>query len=97
MDSIDSKPSESNHDLTQSDESLLSSSDEEQDITLSLSEKDLPQWINNNGDEVEEVFGFNDNAELVNGRAAMVGFIMLIITELAFGGEPAIKSIFGIG
>ena len=55
------------------------------------------RWINNEGEAVEEVFGFNENAELVNGRAAMCGFLMLILTELVFKGEPASKSIFGIG
>ena len=55
------------------------------------------KWINNQGELVEKVFGFNDNAELVNGRAAMFGFIMLIITELVFKGEPATRSLFGIG
>ena len=61
--------------------------------------KDLssyPKWINNNGEEVKQVFGFNENAELVNARVAMIGFLMLIITELAFGGEPATLKIFGI-
>ena len=56
-----------------------------------------PRWVNNQGEEVEEVFGFNENAELVNGRAAMFGFFMLILTELVFKGEAATKSIFGIG
>ena len=55
-----------------------------------------PKWINNKGEEVKEVFGFNENAELVNARVAMIGFIMLILTELAFGGEPATLKIFGI-
>ena len=55
-----------------------------------------PKWINNNGEEVKQVFGFNENAELVNARVAMVGFIMLILTELAFAGEPATLKIFGI-
>ncbi len=54
------------------------------------------KWINNDGVEVKEVFGFNQNAELINGRAAMVGFLMLLITELVFKGEPVTKSIFGI-
>ncbi len=54
------------------------------------------KWINNQGEEVEEVFGFNDNAELVNGRAAMIGFAMLILTELAFSGDPVVKTIFGV-
>ena len=55
-----------------------------------------PKWINNKGEEVKEVFGFNENAELVNARVAMIGFLMLIITELAFAGEPATQKIFGI-
>ena len=55
-----------------------------------------PKWINNKGEEVKQVFGFNENAELVNARLAMVGFIMLILTELAFAGEPATLKIFGI-
>tara|TARA_Y100001968_G_C19087544_1_gene586059 strand:- start:280 stop:573 length:294 start_codon:yes stop_codon:yes gene_type:complete len=56
-----------------------------------------PKWVNNQGEELDEVFGFNENAELVNGRAAMFGFFMLILTELVFKGEAATKSIFGIG
>ena len=55
-----------------------------------------PKWINNKGEEVKQVFGFNENAELVNARVAMIGFLMLIVTELAFGGEPATLKIFGI-
>ena len=55
-----------------------------------------PKWINNNGEEVKKVFGFNENAELVNARVAMIGFLMLILTELAFAGEPATLKIFGI-
>ena len=55
-----------------------------------------PKWINNRGEEVKQVFGFNENAELVNARVAMIGFLMLILTELAFSGEPATLKIFGI-
>ncbi len=55
-----------------------------------------PKWINNRGEEVKKVFGFNENAELVNARLAMIGFLMLIITEIAFAGEPATQKIFGI-
>ena len=54
------------------------------------------KWIDNSGDEVEDVFGFNASAELVNGRAAMVGFVMLILTELVFHGRPVTSAIFGI-
>ena len=31
------------------------------------------KWVDNQGDEVKNVFGFNSSAELVNGRAAMIG------------------------
>ena len=54
------------------------------------------KWIDNSGEEVNNVFGFNASAELVNGRAAMVGFFMLILTELVFHGRPVTSSIFGI-
>ena len=54
------------------------------------------KWVDNQGDEVKNVFGFNSSAELVNGRAAMVGFLMLILTELVFSGRPVTSSIFGI-
>ena len=67
------------------------------DITdQSQSLSSYPKWINNKGEEVKHVFGFNENAELVNARVAMVGFLMLILTELAFAGEPATLKIFGI-
>ena len=55
------------------------------------------KWIDNQGAAVDKVFGFNTNAELVNGRAAMFGFLMLVITEIVFGGQAATHSIFGIG
>ncbi len=64
--------------------------DQSQRIDLS------PKWINNKGEEVKQVFGFNENAELVNARVAMIGFLMLLLTELAFAGEPATQKIFGI-
>ena len=64
----------------------------DQDESLNESAK----WINNRGEEVKQVFGFNENAELVNARVAMIGFLMLILTELAFAGEPATQKIFGI-
>ena len=54
------------------------------------------RWVDNQGDEVKNVFGFNSSAELVNGRAAMIGFFMLILTELVFSGRPVTSSIFGI-
>ena len=54
------------------------------------------KWIDNSGDEVNDVFGFNASAELVNGRAAMIGFLMMILTELVFHGRPVTSAIFGI-
>ena len=54
------------------------------------------KWVDNQGDEVKNVFGFNSSAELVNGRAAMIGFLMLILTELVLSGRPVTSSIFGI-
>ena len=63
----------------------------------SYNQEQLSKWVDNNGNEVKQDFGFNANAELVNGRAAMFGFIMLILTELAFGSEPVTRSLFGIG
>ena len=59
-------------------------------------DNEYSKWVDNQGDEVKNVFGFNTNAELVNGRAAMVGFLMLILTELVFSGRPVTSSIFGI-
>ena len=59
-------------------------------------DNEYSRWVDNQGDEVKNVFGFNSSAELVNGRAAMVGFLMLILTELVFSGRPVTSSIFGI-
>ena len=77
-----------------SESELISQNEESQNFKKNSSTD--PKWVNNRGEEVKEVFGFNENAELVNARLAMVGFIMLLITELVFGGEAATKSIFGI-
>ena len=62
----------------------------------SSSNEEYSNWVDNQGDEVKNVFGFNSSAELVNGRAAMIGFLMLILTELVFSGRPVTSSIFGI-
>ena len=62
----------------------------------SLNDNEYSKWVDNQGDEVKNVFGFNSSAELVNGRAAMIGFLMLILTELVFSGRPVTSSIFGI-
>ena len=62
----------------------------------SATNNEYSKWVDNQGDEVKNVFGFNSSAELVNGRAAMIGFLMLILTELVFSGRPVTSSIFGI-
>ena len=62
----------------------------------SSSDNEYSKWVDNQGEEVKNVFGFNSSAELVNGRAAMIGFLMLILTELVFSGRPVTSSIFGI-
>ena len=65
-------------------------------INESSTDNEYSKWVDNQGDEVKNVFGFNSSAELVNGRAAMIGFLMLILTELIFKGRPVTSSIFGI-
>ena len=68
----------------------------ETENNISKDDENVSKWIDNSGEEVEQVFGFNSSAELVNGRAAMVGFLMLILTELVLSGRPVTASIFGI-
>ena len=72
-----------------------SESTEDTENISTINNKDS-KWIDNSGEEVNDVFGFNASAELVNGRAAMVGFFMLILTELVFQGRPVTSAIFGI-
>jgi len=95
----------SENDLEVNNQSINSESDDTKKIEpntvpelidQSQSLNSYPKWINNKGEEVKQVFGFNENAELVNARVAMIGFLMLILTELAFNGEPATLKIFGI-
>ena len=38
----------------------------------SSTDNEYSKWVDNQGDEVKNVFGFNSSAELVNGRAAMI-------------------------
>ena len=64
--------------------------------STSSSDNESSKWVDNQGAEVKNVFGFNSSAELVNGRAAMIGFLMLILTELVLSGRPVTSSIFGI-
>ena len=67
-----------------------------ENLNNTSTDSEYSKWIDNQGDEVKNVFGFNSSAELVNGRAAMIGFLMLLLTELVFKGKPVTSSIFGI-
>ena len=85
---------EENSPLKNSDNSPIENLNEDTNNTSSDSK--YSKWVDNQGDEVKNVFGFNSSAELVNGRAAMIGFLMLLLTELVFKGRPVTSSIFGI-
>ncbi len=45
----------------------------------------------------ERGWGFHDRAEKLNGRMAMLGFIALLATEFALGGEAFTRGLLGIG
>ena len=47
--------------------------------------------------EAEQGWGFHDRAEKLNGRMAMLGFIALLATELALGGESFVHGLLGLG
>ena len=96
MSEIDSEVNNQSVNSEPDDTKTIESQNSPELIDQSQSLKSYPKWINNKGEEVKQVFGFNENAELVNARLAMVGFLMLLLTELAFGGEPATLKIFGI-
>ena len=85
---------EENPPIENSDNSPIENPNEDLNNTSTNSE--YSKWVDNQGDEVKNVFGFNSSAELVNGRAAMIGFLMLLLTELVFKGRPVTSSIFGI-
>ncbi len=96
MSEIDSEVNNQSISSGKDDAKKVEQKSETQLIDQNQSQASYPKWINNDGEEVKQVFGFNENAELVNARAAMIGFLLLILTELAFAGEPATLKIFGI-
>ena len=96
MSEIDSEVNNQSVNSEPDDTKTIESQNSPELIDQSQILKSYPKWINNKGEEVKQVFGFNENAELVNARVAMIGFLMLLLTELAFGGEPATLKIFGI-
>ena len=96
MSENDSEINNQNSNLASDDTKKSAPIQDTEQIDQNKSINDSPKWINNRGEEVKQVFGFNENAELVNARVAMIGFLMLILTELAFAGEPATQKIFGI-
>ncbi len=96
MSGNDSEINNPNNNLESSDTKEIEPINDPKPIDQNSRINSSPKWINNRGEEVKQVFGFNENAELVNARVAMIGFLMLILTELAFAGEPATQKIFGI-
>ena len=96
MSEIDSEVNNQGDNSGENDPKTIEHKNDTQKTDKDKSLSSYPKWIDNNGEEVKQVFGFNENAELVNARVAMIGFLMLILTELAFAGEPATLKIFGI-
>ena len=46
--------------------------------------------------EAEQGWGFHERAEKLNGRMAMLGFIALLATEIAMGGEAFTQGLLGL-
>jgi hypothetical protein len=48
-------------------------------------------------DAADNGWGFHERAEKLNGRMALLGFIALLATEFALGGEAFTRGLLGIG
>ena len=48
-------------------------------------------------EDATDGWGFHERAEKLNGRMALLGFIALIATEFALGGEAFTRGLLGIG
>jgi hypothetical protein len=46
---------------------------------------------------LESGWGFHDRAGKLNGRMAMLGFIALLATEFALGGEALTRGLLDLG
>ena len=46
--------------------------------------------------EAQEGWGFHIRSEKLNGRLAMIGFLALIVTEYALGGESFTHGLLGL-
>ena len=46
--------------------------------------------------EAEQGWGFHERAEKLNGRMAMLGFLALLATEIALGGQAFTHGLLGL-
>jgi hypothetical protein len=50
----------------------------------SSTDNEYSKWVDNQGDEVKNVFGFNSSAELVNGRVSNDRILNAHINRVSF-------------
>jgi len=89
------KEEQTNSEVTNLDDE--STIEKQKDINY-INENNGNKKLNEKSKDVEEEykFGWSSYSEITNGRFAMIGFLMLILTELVFSGRPVTSSIFGI-
>jgi len=84
-----------NSEITNLDnESLIEQQKDPNNINQQIIDNKLDEKSIEINDEYK--FGWSSYSEITNGRYAMIGFLMLILTELVFSGRPVTSSIFGI-